>query len=73
MTHSIVGKVESDAGRLEVCTCKIPFEGVKDGVVYVTKFRNGQIGERSVGMSAEAARAISLLLTQAASRLESAP
>lgn len=74
MTFRVVGAVQfrDDPmhARVEICTWYKPAEGINGGIVYLTKFRSGQIGERSVGMSAEVARNAAALLMQAAQQIE---
>lgn len=74
MSYRVVGTVQfpDDVmhARIEVCTWSQQAEGIKGGVVYLSKFRSGQIGERSVGMSAEVARQAAVLLTHAAEQIE---
>lgn len=47
--------------------------GAGDRVIYLTKYRSGQIGERSIGMSPEVARQMAKLLTVAADTSEDVP
>lgn len=74
MSYRVVGAVQFQDdmrhARVEVCTYTQPAEGIKGGVVYLVKFRDGQIGERSVGMSADVARKAATLLTRAAEQIE---
>lgn len=74
MTYRVVGTVQFPDdirhARVEVCTYTQPAEGIKGGIVYLVKFRDGQVGECAVGMSAEVARQAAVLLAQAAQQIE---
>ena len=61
----VFGKVQDDSARIEVACWRKRGEA---GVIYLTKYSGTQIGERSVGMSAEAAQAVALLLAEAVNR-----
>jgi hypothetical protein len=63
----VIGKVQDGQASIEVCVWAAA-RIQTDGVVYVTKYHGQQVGERTVGMSKEAARAIALLLSEASNR-----
>lgn len=55
--------------RLEVLVDRPSAKSGAPSIVYITKYADGQIGERSVGMSVETAREVARLLGAAADAL----
>lgn len=74
MSFRVVGKIpfadDPMNAWVEVCTWNKQADGIRGGVIFLTKFRSGQIGERSVGMSVDVARKAAALLTTAAEHIE---
>lgn len=71
MTFRFVGQVvkagDPKFGRIEVAIARGPTKHEADTtVVYVSKYESGQLGERSIGMTVDDARAVALLLVAAA-------
>ncbi|MDQ2946665.1 MAG: hypothetical protein M3Y27_12090 [Acidobacteriota bacterium] len=74
MGFRFVGQVIQDSdsrlGRIEVAVArgiaKAHAEEIVGPIVYISKYRSGQLGERSIGMSMSDARAVAALLRAAA-------
>jgi hypothetical protein len=67
MTMEVIGQVHESEKLLHTRIEVLLFHSRHEGsVIYVTKYADGQIGERSIGMSSEAALLVAELLQRAA-------
>ena len=78
MTFRLVGQVvrggDCKFARIEVTSSRGTMKATSDEldeVIFATRYRNGQVGDRSIGLSADEARAVAALLLSAADSIAS--